>query len=105
MDKINSYFVLPPVFSITDSAEKIFHFIWQTHLGDSQNRGGTPKWMVYNGRSLKQKFLMTQMGVEPNIGVKRPKWMVYFMENPIKMDEMGVPLFLETPILGSSTSG
>ena len=24
--------------------------------------------------------------------------MVYFMENPIKMDDLGVPLFLETPI-------
>ena len=22
-----------------------------------------------------------------------PKWMVYFMENPIKMDDLGVPLF------------
>ena len=24
--------------------------------------------------------------------------MVYFMENPIKMDDLGVPLFLETSI-------
>ena len=24
--------------------------------------------------------------------------MGYFMENPIKMDDLGVPLFLETPI-------
>ncbi len=24
------------------------------------------------------------------------------MENPIKMDDLGVPLFLETPIYGSS---
>ena len=24
--------------------------------------------------------------------------MVYFMENPIKMDDLGVPLFLETPM-------
>ena len=41
------------------------------------------------------------MGVEPKIGgkvLKPPKWMVYFMENPIKMDDLGVPLFLETPI-------
>jgi len=22
-----------------------------------------------------------------------PKWMVYFMENPIKMDDLGVPPF------------
>ena len=24
---------------------------------------------------------------------------LYFMENPIKIDDLGVPLFLETPIL------
>ena len=39
------------------------------------------------------------MGVEPKIGVVfPPKWMVKIMENPIKMDDLGVPLFLETPI-------
>ena len=27
-----------------------------------------------------------------------PKWMVKIMENPIKIDDLGVPLFLETPI-------
>ena len=26
-----------------------------------------------------------------------PKWMVKIMENPTKMDDLGVPLFLETP--------
>ena len=37
------------------------------------------------------------MGVSTNNGT--PKWMVYFMENPIKMDDLGgPPLFLETPI-------
>ena len=36
------------------------------------------------------------MGVSKNGGT--PKWMVYFMENPIKMDDLGVPLLLETPI-------
>ena len=34
----------------------------------------------------------------PKIGGKPAKWMVYFMEKPIKMDDLGVPLFLETPI-------
>ena len=32
------------------------------------------------------------MGVSKNDGA--PKWMIYFMENPIKMDDLGVPLFL-----------
>ena len=27
-----------------------------------------------------------------------PKWMVKIMENPIKMDDLGVPLFSETSI-------
>ena len=27
-----------------------------------------------------------------------PKWMVKIMENPIKIDDLGVPVFLETPI-------
>ena len=35
----------------------------------------------------------------PKIGVYPPKWMVY-MENPIKMDDLGVPPFKETPIYG-----
>ena len=35
------------------------------------------------------------MGVSLNGGT--PKWMVY-KENPIKMDDLGVPPFKETPI-------
>ena len=44
---------------------------------------GHSKW-IYN------------MDVSKNRGT--PKWMVKIMENPIKMDDLGVPLFLETPI-------
>ena len=36
------------------------------------------------------------MDVSKNRGT--PKWMVKIMENPIKMDDLGVPLFLEIPI-------
>ena len=37
------------------------------------------------------------MGVEPKIGVFTPQngWLI--RENPIKLDDLGVPLFLETP--------
>ena len=34
------------------------------------------------------------MGVSKNSGT--PKWMVKIMETPIKMDDLGVPLFSET---------
>ena len=36
------------------------------------------------------------MDVSKNSGT--PKWMVYNKKNPIKMDDLRVPLFLETPI-------
>ena len=36
------------------------------------------------------------LGVSKHRGT--PKWMVEIMENPIKMDDLGVPLFLEKPI-------
>ena len=46
------------------------------------------------------------MGVNPKIGEGYPpKWMVYFIQNPIKMDDLGVPLFLETPICPEITFG
>ena len=38
------------------------------------------------------------MDVSKNRGILPPKWMVYFMENPIKMDDLGIPLFLGPPI-------
>ena len=40
--------------------------------------------------------LQNHMGFSKNTGT--PKWMVKIMENPIKMDDLGVPLFLETHI-------
>ena len=35
------------------------------------------------------------MGVEPKIGGKPPKWMVKIMENLIKIDDLGVPIYIE----------
>ena len=55
---------------------------------------------------LEQPFKQTQsffrkkkhMGVEPKIGGKPPKWMVYSGKSYEQMDDLGVPLFLEIPI-------
>ena len=52
-----------------------------------------------NDEAIVDVYNSDNTGVNPNIGVFPPKWMVYFMENPIKIDDLGVPLFLETPTL------
>ena len=69
----------------------------------------TPWWSLVRGpNNHKNSSGWFQMGVEPKIGGKPPKWMVKIMENPIKMDDLVVfpyfwkpqIFFIFTPILG-----
>ena len=50
----------------------------------------------FRGPTFFSWTIITGMGVSKNRGT--PKWMVKITENPIKMDDLGVPLFLETSV-------
>ena len=57
-----------------------------------------PFWgLVYvQGRTVWSVSFREGIGVSKNRDT--PKWMVKIMENPIKMDDLGVPLFSETSV-------
>ena len=54
--------------------------------------------MGYNGilKNLSLGFFL--LGVSKNMGIYIPQNGWFIRETPIKMDDLGVPVFLETPI-------
>ncbi len=56
----------------------------------------SPSWSSYPGMINRVKHFR-HIWVFPKTAVPQNGW--FIMENPIKMDDLGVPYFLETPIL------
>ena len=54
------------------------------------------KWKIFELPAPVSIISYQDFGVSKNRGT--PKWMAKIMENPIKMDDLGVPLFSETSI-------
>ena len=73
-------------------------------LGWLQGRAARPRskaqwWLMGCNPMAKSSLHMEKyVWLFPKIGVFPPKWMVKIMENPIKLDDFGVPLFSETSI-------
>ncbi len=87
-------------------------FVYFLHRFRKAGMGASPdlhqilggKLRVFSNPKNNQGFDQTTSGmlkvvfiwVFPKIGVPQNRW--FIMKNPIKMDDLGVPLFLETPI-------
>ena len=73
---------------IIDTPRAEFSQKWHLESSSDQQATKVSSWKLHN-----------HLGVSKNRGVYPPKWMVYFMENPIKMDDLGgFPIFVGTPI-------
>ena len=76
-------------------------FFWNQTFKESPIRKLTFQVLKLPGKTCRililERIHLLKMWMFPkNRGI--PKWMVKIMETPIKMDDLGIPLFLETPM-------
>ena len=86
------------VFVFKDSLLDMNPFGRQVRQDSPSVRSGFGNLVREAGLGLFYQPTLAIWMLNQNRGVYPPKWMVKIKENPIKMDDLGVPLFLETPI-------
>ena len=94
------FFGLPGIIYPRNSHFKIHGFLSSILMPQKRSVKFTNQQKNYESRSVSKNdppVKLSYMDVSKNRG-KPPKWMVKIMETPIKMDDLGIPLFSETPI-------
>ena len=93
--KIKKYLKPPNLVTISFTKTQI-RFL--TSFASEKKNATRPKKEFRRMEFFPHPFFLSKIWVFPKIEVPQNGW--FIRENPIKMDDLGVPLFLETSICG-----